>query len=101
MKSTVISSPPNWLRSIEKRGNMIQSLSASNRDWIIQSKLLFHWLLISDQVYLHPIVGTTKSGGHKPRQGFVRGDVSQTLVTTLGSRRCQPLTKVLSLFAFA
>ena len=25
---------PNWLRSIDKRGNMIQSLSASNRDWI-------------------------------------------------------------------
>ena len=30
-------SAPNWLRSIDKRGNTIQSLSASNRDWIIQS----------------------------------------------------------------
>ena len=28
---------PNWLRSIDKLGNTVQSLSASNRDWIIQS----------------------------------------------------------------
>ena len=37
IKSTVISARPNWLRSIDKRGNTIQSLFASNRDWIIQS----------------------------------------------------------------
>ena len=37
IKSTVISARPNWLRSIDKRGNTIQSLSASNRDLIIQS----------------------------------------------------------------
>ena len=37
IKSTVISARPNWLLSIDKRGNTIQSLSASNRDWIIQS----------------------------------------------------------------
>ena len=36
-KSTVISARPNLLRSIDKRGNMIQSLSTSNRDWIIES----------------------------------------------------------------
>ena len=41
IKSTVISARPNWLRSIDKRGNTIQSLSASNRDWIIQSTLAF------------------------------------------------------------
>ena len=39
IKSTVISARPNWLRSIDKRGNTIQSLSASNRDWIIQSSI--------------------------------------------------------------
>ena len=31
---------PNWLQSIDKRGNTIQSLSMSNRDWIIQSTSL-------------------------------------------------------------
>ena len=39
IKSTVISARPNWLRSIDKRGNTIQSLSTSNRDWIIQSSV--------------------------------------------------------------
>ena len=29
VKSTVISACPNWLRSIDKRGNSIQSLSAT------------------------------------------------------------------------
>ena len=42
-KSTVISARPNWLRSIDKRGNTIQSLSASNRDWIIQSIYNVHY----------------------------------------------------------
>ena len=37
IKSTLISAYPNWLRSIDKRVNTIQSLSASSRDWIIQS----------------------------------------------------------------
>ena len=39
LKSIEISARPNWLRSIDKRGNIIQSLSASNRDWIFQSSL--------------------------------------------------------------
>ena len=40
IKSTIISARPNWLRLIDKRGgNTIQSLSANNRDWIIQSIL--------------------------------------------------------------
>ena len=48
IKSTVISVHPNWLRSIDKGGNTIQSLSASNRDWIFQSTL--HWYRITDSI---------------------------------------------------
>ena len=32
VKSTVISARPNWLRSIDKRGNSIQSLSATYQE---------------------------------------------------------------------
>ena len=43
IKSTIISVRPNWLRSIDKWGNMkhVTSLSASDRDWIIQSSGLW------------------------------------------------------------
>ena len=40
---TVISARPNWLRSIDKRDNTVQSQSASNRDWIIQSSGMYKW----------------------------------------------------------
>ena len=45
VKLTVISARPNWLRSIDKRGNAIQvfvgdiSVMGSYKDWIIQSSL--------------------------------------------------------------
>ena len=39
IKSTIISARPNWLRSIDKRGNTIQSLSASN--WVVTETGLF------------------------------------------------------------
>ena len=41
VKSTVISARPNWLRSIDKGGNLIRSLSATYQLWGATDTALF------------------------------------------------------------